>query len=55
MIIHLNLYRVMKKSLCTWRLYCKHQVHREFLITLYLKYKYCSMNCFRNWVQMVSI
>jgi len=25
------LYRVIKMSLCTWRLYCNHQVHREFL------------------------
>ena len=29
-------YRVIKKSLCTWRLYCNHQVHRDFLITLYI-------------------
>jgi hypothetical protein len=25
-----------KKSLCTSRLYCNHQVHRDFLITLYI-------------------
>jgi hypothetical protein len=29
------LYRVIKKSLCTWRLQYKNQVHRDFLITLY--------------------
>jgi len=29
-------YRVIKKSLCTWRLYCNNQVHRDFLIILYL-------------------
>jgi len=28
-------YRVIKKSLCTWRFYCNNQVHRDFLITLY--------------------
>ena len=26
---------MIKKSLCTWRLYCNHQVHRDLLITLY--------------------
>ena len=31
-----QLYRVIKKSLCTWRLYCNHQVHRDFLITLFI-------------------
>jgi len=31
-----RLYRVIKKSLCTLRLYCNHQVHRDFLITLYI-------------------
>jgi hypothetical protein len=34
-IIPSILYRVIKKSLYTWRLYCNHQVHRDFLITLY--------------------
>ena len=29
------IYRVIRKSLCTWLLYCNHQVHRDFLITLY--------------------
>jgi len=29
------IYRVIKKSLCTWRLHYNHQVHRDFLITLY--------------------
>jgi len=24
------IYRVIKKSMCTWRLYCNHQVHRGF-------------------------
>jgi len=24
------IYRVIKKSVCTWRLYCYHQVHRDF-------------------------
>jgi len=28
-------YRVIKKSLCTWRLQYNHQVHRHFLITMY--------------------
>ena len=28
-------YRVIKKSLCTWRLQYNHQVYRDFLITLY--------------------
>lgn len=27
--------RVIKRSLCTWLLYCNHQVHRDPLITLY--------------------
>jgi len=27
--------RVIKRSLCTWLLYCNHQVHKDFLITLY--------------------
>jgi len=27
---------VIKKSLCTWFLYCNHQVHRDFSITLYI-------------------
>jgi len=27
---------VIKKSLCTWQLHCNHQVHRDFLITLYI-------------------
>jgi len=27
---------VIKKSLCTWRLQYNHQVHRDFLITLYI-------------------
>ena len=31
-----NCHRVNKKSLCTWRLYCNHQAHRDFLITLYI-------------------
>ena len=26
-----------QKSLCTWRLYCNDQVHRDFLITLHVK------------------
>ena len=30
------LYRVIKKSLCTWLLQCKSQVHEDFLITLYI-------------------
>jgi len=30
-----RIYRVIKKSLCTFWLFCNHQVHREFLITLY--------------------
>jgi len=29
------LYRVIKKSLCTWWLYCNRQMHRDFLIALY--------------------
>jgi len=29
-----GLYRVIKKSLCTWGLQYHHQVHRDFLITL---------------------
>ena len=29
-------YRVIKESLCTWRLYYNHQVHRDFLITMYI-------------------
>jgi hypothetical protein len=32
----LVLYRVIKKSLCTGRLQYNHQVHRDFLITLYI-------------------
>jgi len=28
-------YRVIKKSLCIWWLYCNRQVQRDFLITLY--------------------
>jgi hypothetical protein len=28
-----RIYRVIKTSLCTW--FCNHQVHRDFLITLY--------------------
>jgi hypothetical protein len=32
------LYRVIKKSLCTWWLYCNCQVYRDFLITLYNKF-----------------
>jgi hypothetical protein len=32
---HMKIYRVIKKSLCTWWLYCN-QVHRDFLITLYI-------------------
>jgi len=30
------LYRVIKKSLCTWWLQYSRQVHRDFLITLYI-------------------
>jgi len=33
-----SLYRVIKKSLCSCFLYCNHQVHRDFLITLYFEY-----------------
>jgi hypothetical protein len=29
-------YRMIKKSLCTWRLKYDHQVHRDFLIILYI-------------------
>jgi hypothetical protein len=29
------IYRVIKKSLCTWRLQYNHQLHRDVLITLY--------------------
>jgi hypothetical protein len=29
-VINWYLYRVIKNSLCTWRLYCNHQVHRDF-------------------------
>jgi hypothetical protein len=32
--IHRKLYKVTKKSLCTWRLQYNHQVPRDFLITL---------------------
>jgi uncharacterized membrane protein YagU involved in acid resistance len=32
-------YRMIKKSLCTWWLYCNHQVHRDFLITVYIQIK----------------
>jgi len=32
--IYLFIYRVIKRSLCTWWLYCNRQVHRDFLITL---------------------
>ena len=34
-IIIVFIYRVIKKSLCTWHMYCNHQVHRDFLITRY--------------------
>ena len=34
--LSVTLYRVIKKSLCTWRLYCNHLVLRDFLITLYV-------------------
>ena len=30
------LYRMIKKSLCTWWLFCNCQGHRDFLITLYM-------------------
>ena len=33
--ICIRLYRVIKESLSTWRLQYNHQVHRDFLITLY--------------------
>ena len=36
--ICMPLYRVMKKSLCTWWLYCNRQVHRDFWIILYNHY-----------------
>jgi hypothetical protein len=32
--LFLYLYRVIKKSLCTWRLQYNHQMHRDFLIIL---------------------
>ena len=35
-IWYIYIYSVIKKSLCTWRLYCNHQVHRHFLIVLYI-------------------
>jgi len=34
---HMHIYRVIKKSLCTWPLQYNHQVHRDFLITLYIQ------------------
>jgi len=34
-----NIYRVIKKSLSTWLLYFNHQLHRDFLITLYFSSK----------------
>jgi hypothetical protein len=33
---HCVLYRVIKKSLCTWWLQYNHQVHRDLFITLYV-------------------
>ena len=35
---HAMKYRVIKKSLCAWWLQYNHQVHRDFLITLYFRY-----------------
>ena len=32
-----------KKSLCTWRLQYNHQVHKDFLITLYIKTNTCCL------------
>ena len=34
--LFLYLYRVIKKSLCTWRLQYNHQMDRDFLIILYI-------------------
>ena len=38
---YIKLYRVIKKSLCTSWLQHNHQVHRNFLITLYIKEMKC--------------
>ena len=37
------IYRVIKEPLCTWHLYCNHQVYRDFLITLYGHYNVASL------------
>jgi hypothetical protein len=39
------MYRVIKKSLCTWRLYCNHLVHWDFFITLYYVYLFNLLIC----------
>jgi hypothetical protein len=55
-IYNQSVYRVIKKSLCTWRLLYKNQVHRDFLITLYIYiyiYKLWLVNhntCFIVWL-----
>ena len=42
-------YRVIKNSLWTSWLYCNRQVHRDFLITLYLRLKSIKMfHCYRR-------
>ena len=42
---HHTLYRIIKKSLCTWWLYCNRQEHRDFLITLYNSLKIAAVIC----------
>ena len=47
-------YRVIKKYLCTWWLQYRSQVHRDFLITLYI-FSECSIHDFESYTQRLYI
>ena len=34
--VYTHKYRVIKRSLCTWFLYCNHQVRTDFLMSMYI-------------------
>ena len=52
-----ELYRVIKKALCAWRLQYNHQVHRDFLITLYIStvFVHGTLRCYYVWLWLLQV